>query len=960
MYFCRPFRWLWGLIPLALIGILVIYSTNDQIERDLQSRAQSALSDNQLSWAVPSFDGRDGIISGTSGRPDEQQQALNIVGTLWGVRIVEDRATLLPSKKPYVWSANRKRERIRFKGYVPSENDRKTILGIARANFPGFKLDDRMKLASGAPPRETWLGGVSFALKYLGNLKGGFVRLENEQIEIKGEAVDVRGYNSIRAAVTENLPSGIVLKGQFVWLPKADPFVWKVEYDGNSVVLSGHAPSDVTQRKLASRARRAFRGAAIVDRMILASGARKRWAEAAMAALDQLSLLENGSAELDGKVLTFAGLAANKDMAKKIENSIRSGLPPVFQVKGKISVAEQVKPTLPKIDPYRWSVSRGNGVLTLKGFIPNVRIRSAVINFAKELIADHRIVDEMKFAEGEPEDADWIDRIRFGLVLLSRLNFGDVDLVNGDLSIKGEAASVTTYQEVMNDLAVPVGNGLLFKTIEIIPARVSPYTLTATLEDKTLSLMGYVPDHDARKAVLKAIAGYSNVSLDNGLTLASGAPDLWRAAVLNGLNLLTKLRQGKLSMKDGSVVIDGTAPSNAVAEDIRNGLENGFVGGYQKTSVIRVVEKQPASPSIELPKSGVLPANPLLAPAKDAGKTVNSSEMREAHRAVPAVPDVAKGFRTEPDSSTHSPESAGPAKEATLTKDEDVISARPETDLSGAMKLGSDAVAKAAEPPVALKGEAPQEASAAKSGDGSKADISGASMSGGDAVAKAVEALVEPDKATNEELASNGDDKPKGSDPSDQKSSGKIVAKMAEPSAEQDKAGGEDLYSKTDGDKKIAVKTGSDSLPKPAEPSATSKEDKLVTQTVIRKSVLKADECQQVFNSELLSGIIMFEKRSSKLRTGVEPLLLRLANIANRCQRARIEIAGHTDSDGSHEFNKSLSLKRAETVVRFLVDAGIAPDRLSARGYGEDRPKVPNTTLSNKAKNRRIEFVVRG
>ncbi len=72
----------------------------------------------------------------------------------------------------------------------------------------------------------------------------------------------------------------------------------------------------------------------------------------------------------------------------------------------------------------------------------------------------------------------------------------------------------------------------------------------------------------------------------------------------------------------------------------------------------------------------------------------------------------------------------------------------------------------------------------------------------------------------------------------------------------------------------------------------------------------------------------------------------------------KIEIAGHTDSVGSEMYNLRLSEARANAVRDYLIQHGISPDRLIAKGYGESRPIAPNTTREGRAKNRRVEFTV--
>lgn len=75
----------------------------------------------------------------------------------------------------------------------------------------------------------------------------------------------------------------------------------------------------------------------------------------------------------------------------------------------------------------------------------------------------------------------------------------------------------------------------------------------------------------------------------------------------------------------------------------------------------------------------------------------------------------------------------------------------------------------------------------------------------------------------------------------------------------------------------------------------------------------------------------------------------------------RIEVQGHTDSDGSATYNRNLSDQRAKSVREYLINSGgIDAGRLEAKGYGEDVPIAENTTPEGKEKNRRVEFKIIG
>ncbi|HJX58100.1 MAG TPA: OmpA family protein [Thiobacillus sp.] len=70
-----------------------------------------------------------------------------------------------------------------------------------------------------------------------------------------------------------------------------------------------------------------------------------------------------------------------------------------------------------------------------------------------------------------------------------------------------------------------------------------------------------------------------------------------------------------------------------------------------------------------------------------------------------------------------------------------------------------------------------------------------------------------------------------------------------------------------------------------------------------------------------------------------------------------VEVAGHTCSIGTDEYNLGLSLRRAEAVRNYLVSKGVSADRLTVRGYGESRPVASNATREGRAQNRRVELV---
>lgn len=102
---------------------------------------------------------------------------------------------------------------------------------------------------------------------------------------------------------------------------------------------------------------------------------------------------------------------------------------------------------------------------------------------------------------------------------------------------------------------------------------------------------------------------------------------------------------------------------------------------------------------------------------------------------------------------------------------------------------------------------------------------------------------------------------------------------------------------------------------------------------------------------------VMFDTAKATIKLESHGLLNDVADVMREhSDIKRIRIEGHTDSDGSDEYNQELSQNRADSVMAFLVEAGIEDFRMEAVGYGEDRPIADNETEEGKEKNRRVEF----
>jgi peptidoglycan-associated lipoprotein len=103
---------------------------------------------------------------------------------------------------------------------------------------------------------------------------------------------------------------------------------------------------------------------------------------------------------------------------------------------------------------------------------------------------------------------------------------------------------------------------------------------------------------------------------------------------------------------------------------------------------------------------------------------------------------------------------------------------------------------------------------------------------------------------------------------------------------------------------------------------------------------------------------VYFDYRKDQLRPDQQKVLLRHAERLKAHPAVQLTLVGHCDDRGTPEFNKALGAKRAERVMKFLVEQGIAPERLKTLSRGEEQPVDQGKSEAARARNRRVEFVV--
>ncbi|MBW3545865.1 MAG: OmpA family protein, partial [Bacteroidetes bacterium] len=139
-----------------------------------------------------------------------------------------------------------------------------------------------------------------------------------------------------------------------------------------------------------------------------------------------------------------------------------------------------------------------------------------------------------------------------------------------------------------------------------------------------------------------------------------------------------------------------------------------------------------------------------------------------------------------------------------------------------------------------------------------------------------------------------------------------------------------------------------------------------VRQTIDQSRFMDEGKQLWVINLEPLSegntitlNNVLFYKGTANFIEGSEGELELVAEMMNENPEVNIFLKGHTDNVGNDVLNVQLSQARVEAVTSFLVDQGVAPDRISGKGFGGSQPVASNETEETRKLNRRVEFEIR-
>ena len=892
----RPLRWLLGLPFLALLGAIAVYGQLPHIQDDLRNRAGDALQTAGYTWSKLDFDGRDAHLAGSATTEQEQQATLDTVRGTWGVRVINDETSLIQALKPYTWSIARDGRNVTTDGFAANDLDRKAVGDAAASQLRGLSMHQTLKLARGMPPRERWLAAVGFAAAQMADLVHGEAKLDDLGLSIGGVTATPQAYADIEKALHNSLPTGVTVVKDGLSPPDVKPYVWSADLQGQSLMLAGLVPGEQERKDIVAAARFMSPGnITVVDHMLIAGGQPGDWPKAATKAIGALVSLKSGTVRFTDSKADIRGVAVEQDTAEAAAKAFHSGMPAGFSAGENITF---LNARVPVISPYVWSAQLSGKSLELSGSVPDEKTKSDLAAFANQRFTGARVSDRTSVGRGAPPGFE--QAAMASLEQLARLDQGEAKLTGTALELSGHAPDSATADAAPGKLAMALPGG---------------YEPSVNISADRSKVVTQTPAKPVEPAKPVQPAAPVVVAKPVETVKPSAGPYAWDAVLDHGV-----------------LTVSGGAPSAADRELVLNLIAD-RLPGVKVVESMKYVQSLPSSDSdwlttIDAGLKAVADLGGGHVHIADRALTVTGSTTDKAmpdyvaeslHRAVPSVYSSSSQV-------DYAPPPAPPAYVTTLKYNGLRVA------LEGVVP---DLVSKA-NLLARLKPLFPD-----RDFDDQTVVQLGAPAGWLDALLQGVGPLSSLDAGQltlrDRQIYLSGTTE-------DQRV---LDAARKKVSSGLPKGyGGADLLTYV--------------APPAPDPKLLAKrkdESKYDVGKLMRQPNLSAPECQAVLNS-LLRGKAFFGPGRADLDGRAAASLNSVVNIATRCPATRVEISGHTDSDGASAFNQRLSERRAQAVVKFLAAKGIATTRLTAVGYGETEPVAPNDSPANKAQNRRIEFVV--
>lgn len=427
-----------GIITVLLGTAAVVQFTKTDMEQDLASRSEEALSSAGMHWAKVHFDGRDALLSGVSYSQEQSEAATKIIGALHGVRSVVHTVDIAPIASPYPFSAKISGDEVSLAGGVPDEAARNSLLDIAKP------ADAELELLSGIENRAKWLAAAEFALRQLREMDEGQVALSDMTLSMSGRAKSRAAFEKISIAVNAGFPEDVERGDVDITPPLQSPFDWKAEFDGERITMRGYVPNSEAIEQIGKAVPD---GIVMTPDILLASGAPVDFSANAAALTRAFAYVSKGSAEINDDKLAFSGDPTSPAAVAQIGEALAAS-------------GAEIALSAPMVMPFTLTGEKTSEGMAFSGYVAE--------ESTKKRLADSGLVADVSIARGAPEN--FAAAAAFADAVISPLDSGAFSIVGTKIDLSGKTVSTEAYRDSQTALNIGPPAGFELGSVALEPA----------------------------------------------------------------------------------------------------------------------------------------------------------------------------------------------------------------------------------------------------------------------------------------------------------------------------------------------------------------------------------------------------------------------------------------------------------------------------------------------------------
>ena len=506
----RPAGWALGLPMLALLAAVAVMRVSPAVEINIRREAAKLVRAEPGSPLAAAggrvvVEGRDVRIVTDAELPEELRREIGIrAAAIPAVRVVGSETTGYVALSPFSFGVKRSEAGIELSGGVPTAELRDRLVAQAARFVSPDQVDDRLRLASGAP--EGFEAAASHLLAAIGALESGEGALAGRRVRATARPRDSLSYNALMASFRA-LPAGYSAGELDILPPRITPFLWTARRDDGGLSLGGAVPSEESRAALLRLAQEMLPDLPVRDAMQTARGLDRSidFLETARSAFDSLGRLKAGEAQIVDRRFSLAGETVAKGGAAEVEKRLRETLPPAL---GAPKVAVLVVPA----SPFLFGARRAGGRIELTGYVSDERDRAAAADLAKTRFPGERLLDRTIVVEGAP--AGFPEAMRTALETLSDFAEGEAAIRERDLHYSGRVLYAQLAARIRRTAPRQVPEGWQAR-VELEPVR-APGALDAYL---CADLLGDA----ARRNPVRFLPGQAEPAANAGPALEAAA-----------------------------------------------------------------------------------------------------------------------------------------------------------------------------------------------------------------------------------------------------------------------------------------------------------------------------------------------------------------------------------------------------------------------------------------------------